>query len=73
MTAIDLDKREVQLSEMDPLSYDYLVLALGAQVNFFGTEGAAEHAFPMYTLRRRRARSVSTCCASGRRPTRTTR
>ena len=30
--------------------YDYLVLALGAQVNFFGTEGAAEHAFPMYTL-----------------------
>ena len=27
------------------------MLALGAQVNFFGTEGAAEHAFPMYTLR----------------------
>ncbi len=26
------------------------MLALGAQVNFFGTEGAAEHAFPMYTL-----------------------
>ena len=24
--------------------------ALGAEVNFFGTEGAAEHAFPMYTL-----------------------
>ena len=26
------------------------MLALGAVVNFFGTEGAAEHAFPMYTL-----------------------
>ena len=26
------------------------MLALGAEVNFFGTEGAAEHAFPMYTL-----------------------
>ena len=35
---------------MAPLTYDYLVLGLGAQVNFFGTEGAAEHAFPMYTL-----------------------
>jgi len=23
---------------------------IGAEVNFFGTEGAAEHAFPMYTL-----------------------
>ena len=35
---------------MAPLEYDYLVLGLGARVNFFGTEGAAEHAFPMYTL-----------------------
>jgi NADH:quinone reductase (non-electrogenic) len=40
----------VHLEEMEPLSYDYLVLALGAQVNFFGTDGASEHAFPMYTL-----------------------
>ena len=31
-------------------TYDYLVFGLGAEVNFFGTEGAAEHAFPMYTL-----------------------
>ena len=33
-----------------PLTYDYLVLGLGAEVNFFGIDGAAEHAFPMYTL-----------------------
>jgi len=26
------------------------VLALGAEVNFFGVDGAAEHAFPLYTL-----------------------
>ena len=26
------------------------MLALGAEVNFFGVEGAAEHAFPLYTL-----------------------
>ena len=47
---IDLDTRQVQFEDMEPLSYDYLVLALGARVNFFGTEGATEHAFPMYTL-----------------------
>jgi NADH:quinone reductase (non-electrogenic) len=50
VTAIDLDARNVELAAMEPLTYDYLVLALGAEVNFFGTEGAAEHAFPMYTL-----------------------
>jgi NADH:quinone reductase (non-electrogenic) len=50
VTGVDLEAREVRFDEMAPLSYDYLVLALGAEVNFFGTEGAAEHAFPMYTL-----------------------
>jgi NADH dehydrogenase len=50
VTAIDLEAREVQFAELEPLTYDYLVLGLGAEVNFFGTEGAAEHAFPMYTL-----------------------
>jgi NADH dehydrogenase len=50
VTAIDLDARTVGLAEMKPLTYDYLVLALGAEVNFFDTDGAAEHAFPMYTL-----------------------
>src|SRR5204862_6249946 len=50
VTAIELDARTVQVAEIEPLSYDYLVLALGAKVNFFGTDGAAEHAFPMYTL-----------------------
>jgi NADH dehydrogenase len=50
VTAIDLDSRRVQFSELEPLDYDYLVLGLGAEVNFFGVEGAAEHAFPLYTL-----------------------
>ena len=50
VTGIDLARRQVQLAEMAPLAYDYLVLALGARVNFFGVEGAAEHAFPLYTL-----------------------
>ena len=50
VTAIDLDAREVRFGELEALGYDYLVLALGAEVNFFGVEGAAEHAFPLYTL-----------------------
>jgi NADH:ubiquinone reductase (H+-translocating) len=49
-TGIDLEAQEVQFEEMGPERYDYLVLALGAEVNFFGVEGAAEHAFPLYTL-----------------------
>src|SRR5262249_34167964 len=50
VTAIDLAQREVRFDGIDPMGYDYLVFGLGAEVNFFGTEGAAEHAFPMYTL-----------------------
>jgi len=50
VTGIDLDAREVTFAELEPQGYDYLVLGLGAEVNFFGVEGAAEHAFPLYTL-----------------------
>ena len=50
VTGIHLDGREVRFTELAPETYDYLVLALGAEVNFFGVEGAAEHAFPLYTL-----------------------
>jgi NADH dehydrogenase len=50
VTGIDLERREARFEGMEPLTYDYLVLGLGAEVNFFGTEGAAEHSFPMYTL-----------------------
>jgi NADH dehydrogenase len=50
VTSIDLSAREVRFGQLAPATYDYLVLGIGAEVNFFGTEGAAEHAFPMYTL-----------------------
>jgi NADH dehydrogenase len=50
VVSIDLDAREARFDELAPQSYDYLVLALGAEVNFFGVEGAAEHGFPLYTL-----------------------
>ena len=51
VTGIDLEQRRGPASTaLAPIAYDYLVFGLGAEVNFFGTEGAAEHAFPMYTL-----------------------
>jgi NADH:quinone reductase (non-electrogenic) len=50
VTEIDLDRREVRFRELEPHSYDHLVLGLGAEVNFFGVDGAAEHGFPLYTL-----------------------
>jgi NADH dehydrogenase len=50
VTAIDLEARRVTFDELEPLGYDYLVVGMGAEVNFFGVEGAADHAFPLYTL-----------------------
>ncbi len=50
VTSVDVEARTVEFSDRAALDYDYLVVALGAAVNFFDTEGAAEHGFPMYTL-----------------------
>ena len=50
VVAVDADARQVQFAEMAPVGYDHLVLALGAHVNFFGVDGAGDHAFPLYTL-----------------------
>jgi len=46
MTGLELDERLVQTDD-GPLPYDYLVLALGSEANYFGVPGAAEHAFPL--------------------------
>ena len=50
VTGIDVRGRKIQVDDGDQLTFDYLVLAGGATVNYFGTPGAAEHAFPLYTL-----------------------
>ena len=50
VTTIDVDRKLVSFAEMEPLGYDYLVLALGATANFFGVSGADKHAFPLYSL-----------------------
>jgi NADH dehydrogenase len=50
VTGIDVLGRKIYLENGDETTYDYLVLAGGATVNYFGTPGAAEHAIPLYTL-----------------------
>ena len=50
VTQVDMPGHKIQLSDGKHVSYDYLVLAGGATVNYFNTPGAAEHAFPLYTL-----------------------
>lgn len=50
VSGIDLDAKRVSFDDWDDQTYDHLVVALGARVNFFGTAGAEEHAFPLYTL-----------------------
>ena len=48
--AADLDERTVTLADGTTIAGDYLVLAAGAQPNFFHTPGAREFAFPLYSL-----------------------
>src|ERR1044072_6243727 len=47
---VDVPGRQIQMDNDDKITFDYLVLAGGATVNYFGTPGAAEHAIPLYTL-----------------------
>lgn len=48
--AVDMAQRQVQVEGLPPLDYDYLVLGLGAKVNYFDVPGALEHALPFYTM-----------------------
>src|SRR6266851_2498396 len=50
VTGVDVPSQKIQLDDASLIAYDYLVLAGGATVNYFNTPGAAEHAFPLYTL-----------------------
>jgi NADH:ubiquinone reductase (H+-translocating) len=50
VTGVSTVDRTIHLEDGNHVAYDYLVLAGGATVNYFNTPGAAEHAFPLYTL-----------------------
>lgn len=49
LVAVDTTAKTIQLLDDAVISYDYLVLANGVTTNYFGTPGAKEHAFAMYS------------------------
>ncbi|MFI0433711.1 MAG: NAD(P)/FAD-dependent oxidoreductase [Candidatus Nanopelagicales bacterium] len=49
VAAVDLGTRTLTLASGATTTADHVVIATGAVVNFFGVEGAAEHAYPLYT------------------------
>lgn len=49
LVSIDTDAKTIQLLDDAVISYDYLVLANGVTTSYFGTPGAKEHAFAMYS------------------------
>ena len=50
VTAVDLSARSLTLADGRTLQGSHLVMAAGARPNFFGVPGAAEHAFPLYSV-----------------------
>jgi NADH dehydrogenase len=50
VTAADLTTRSLTLADGKTLLGSHLVMAAGARPNFFGVPGAAEHAFPLYSV-----------------------
>jgi NADH:ubiquinone reductase (H+-translocating) len=50
VTEARLSERTVVLSDGRAVTGSHVVMAAGAQPNFFGVPGAAEHAFPLYSV-----------------------
>lgn len=50
VAGVDRRQRVVRLEDGRVLPFDYLIVAAGAQSNFFGIDGMAENSWPLYTL-----------------------
>src|SRR5215469_6335887 len=50
VTAVNPATRTVTTREGESYQWDFLVLAAGSQANFFGTPGAKENAYPLYSV-----------------------
>ncbi len=50
VTAASLADRTLRLADGRTLAGSHVVMAAGARPNFFGVPGAAEHAFPLYSV-----------------------
>jgi NADH:ubiquinone reductase (H+-translocating) len=71
IVSVDLNTRTATNAEGQTYQGDYLVLAAGAQANFFGTPGADKHSYPLYSLRDAealRSRLISVVEAADRDP-----
>jgi len=43
-------EKSIVTTNIGPVDYDYLVIATGANINYFGNESIKENALPMKTL-----------------------
>src|SRR5690349_2380259 len=50
VTGVDWDAQQVLLRDEGPVPFDYLIIAAGSATNYFGLPGAADYAFPLYSL-----------------------
>ena len=50
VTGVDFGARKVFCRDGAAVSYDFLVIASGAAINFFGVPGAAEHSRAIYSM-----------------------
>lgn len=48
---IDTNSKLIKFKKNEDLHYDYLVVALGSEVNYFGIEGLKEHSFTLKTVK----------------------
>jgi NADH:ubiquinone reductase (H+-translocating) len=50
VTGVDWESGELHLDGQPPMPFDHLVLAMGSATSYFGVDGAADNAFPLYSL-----------------------
>lgn len=50
VTGVDWDAGDLLFDGETPIAFDHLVVAVGSSTNYFGVDGAAEHAYPLYSL-----------------------
>jgi NADH dehydrogenase len=50
VVSVDLKTRTAVIAQGEQYQGDFLVLAVGSQPNFFGTPGASQHAYPLYSI-----------------------
>ncbi len=50
ITKIDVKIQKVILAENQTVSWDYLIICLGSEINYFSIPGLKEHSFPLNTL-----------------------